>query len=99
MPGFSLIAGLDDHFLTIARLFVGLFAEGDAFLDVFEVDLTGELRENDSVVRVPIADEGVALLRYRLVLDIQFGTVRNVIRGKNGAGIGIDNPYFLRNDR
>ena len=53
---------------------VHLFVEGDAFLEVLELDGSGDLGEEGEGVRIPLA-EGVAELDLGAVFDAELGAV------------------------
>ena len=56
-----LVGGVGDHQAGKAGDFVDFFVEGDAFLQVLELDGAGDLGEQREGVGIPLA-EGVALL-------------------------------------
>ena len=69
-----LVGGFGDHQAREAGDFVDLFVEGDAFLQVLELDGAGDFREDGEGVGVPLA-QGLAELDLGAFFDLELGAV------------------------
>ena len=85
----GLVLRLDDHLLRQTRLLVALLAVGDALDDVLVGGLALELRDDDRIVGIPLADQ-VALLHLGAVGHEERGAVRQRMRIEYDLGLGID---------
>jgi hypothetical protein len=69
-----LVGGIGDHQAGKASDFVDFFVEGDALLQVLELDGAGDLRKEGEGVGVPLA-EGAALGDFGALFDLELGAV------------------------
>src|SRR6185312_5209049 len=71
-----LVGGVGNHEARKAGDFVDFFVEREAFLQVLELDRTGDFREDRERVRVPLADH-IAELDLCTVFDLQLRAVND----------------------
>ncbi len=71
-------APVDDHAVGDAGGFIGLFAHGQAFDQVFEADLAAHLGKDGGRVGIPLGD-AAALLDHFAVLDPQTGAIGRLV--------------------
>ena len=74
-------------------LFVGLHTVGHTFNNIFEINRTGNLRENHSIERIPVSDD-VAFLHLIAMLEVKFCTVRNVGREESHRRLFVNNLHL-----
>ena len=85
-----LVLRLDNNLLAQTCLLVRLIAVGYTLDNVLEGNLTLELRDDNSVVGIPLADQ-IALLNLGTVLHKQRCTIGQSVSVECNIGCGIDN--------
>jgi len=83
------VLGFDDDFLLHLRRIIRVGLEGHAFFNKLEFELTGLFGDDGSVVGIPFADL-VTLLNHHAGVEIEFGSIRDVLRGQDDLGHRFD---------
>ena len=89
------VVRLDDDELLQACLFVGLNLVVDTFDDIFELDLTGHLRNDNSVEGIPLGNN-LVLLHCIAVVLVERTAVGHVGRQQDNACGGVDEANFCQ---
>jgi len=87
------VFGFNDDLLTQTRLLVGVHTVGHIFNQVFIMELTGNLADDNGVEGVPFADH-VTLLHSVAILEVQFRTVGDIGGSEHHVGVGIHDAHF-----
>src|SRR5690606_37593120 len=89
----SLVAGINNNFLSVAGLLIRLFTIGNSLNDRLKFRLTFKFRDDNRVIRIPATDL-IAFADLVTILNIQIGSVRNVIRHDHFISAGFQDPEF-----
>ena len=89
------LTALDDDLVLQAGLSVALDTVGDVLDNILEGDATGDVGNNNGIVRIPLGNKFV-LGQHVAGSLVKLGAVGQQGREEGNVGIGIDNTHFSR---
>jgi len=86
---FLFITRFRNYLFLESCLLINFYLEGNTLFDIFELDFTGKLRDDNTVIRIPLANN-ITIFYFLAVFHHQWRTIRNVIHTQCNSRLFVD---------